>query len=52
MFDTTQSVLSHVEGGRVRALGITSAERLPRANDIPTIRRPPCPTTSPLPGTD
>ncbi|SEO80799.1 Tripartite-type tricarboxylate transporter, receptor component TctC [Methylobacterium sp. ap11] len=38
MFDTTQSVLSHVEGGRVRALGITSAERLPRAKDIPTIR--------------
>jgi tripartite-type tricarboxylate transporter receptor subunit TctC len=38
MFDTTQSVLAHVEGGRVRALGITSAERLPIAGDIPTIR--------------
>ncbi|MGY2049614.1 Bug family tripartite tricarboxylate transporter substrate binding protein [Methylobacterium sp. JK268] len=38
MFDTTQSVLAHVEGGRVRALGITSAERLPVAKDIPTIR--------------
>ncbi|GJE02760.1 tripartite tricarboxylate transporter substrate binding protein [Methylobacterium isbiliense] len=38
MFDTTQSVLPHVEGGRVRALGITSAERLPIARDIPTIR--------------
>lgn len=37
MFDTTQSVLAHVEGGRVRALGITSAERLPLARDIPTI---------------
>ncbi|UHC19542.1 tripartite tricarboxylate transporter substrate binding protein [Methylobacterium currus] len=37
MFDTTQSVLAHVEGGRVRALGITSAERLPLAKDIPTI---------------
>ncbi len=37
MFDTTQSVLAHVEGGRVRALGISSAERLPLARDIPTI---------------
>ena len=37
MFDTTQSVLSQVNDGRVRALGITSAERLPIARDIPTI---------------
>lgn len=37
MFDTTQSVLSQVNDGRVRALGITSAERLPIAKDIPTI---------------
>lgn len=37
MFDTTQSVLSQVADGRVRALGMTSAERLPIARDIPTI---------------
>ena len=37
MFDTTQSVLQHVNDGRVRALGITSAERQPIAPAIPTI---------------
>jgi tripartite-type tricarboxylate transporter receptor subunit TctC len=37
MFDTTQSVLPHAEAGRVRILGITSAERLPLVKDVPTI---------------
>ncbi|TDR85445.1 Bug family tripartite tricarboxylate transporter substrate binding protein [Enterovirga rhinocerotis] len=37
MFDTTQSVLQHVRDGRVRALGITSRERLGIAMDIPTL---------------
>ena len=38
MFDTTQSVLPHVEGGRVRALGVTSKTRLTTAaGEIPTI---------------
>lgn len=37
MFDTTQSVLQHVQDGRVRALGTTSRERLAIAPDIPTI---------------
>lgn len=37
MFDTTQSVLGHVEGGRVRALGVTSLERLALLKDVPTI---------------
>ena len=37
MFDTTQSVLQHVNDGRVRALGITSAERQAIAPAIPTI---------------
>jgi tripartite-type tricarboxylate transporter receptor subunit TctC len=37
MFDTTQSTLPHVNEGRVRALAITSAERLPIAKDIPTV---------------
>ncbi len=37
MFDTTQSVLQHVNDGRVRALGITSAERAAVAPAIPTI---------------
>ena len=37
MFDTTQSVLPHVQDNRVRPLGISSASRLPIASDIPTI---------------
>jgi tripartite-type tricarboxylate transporter receptor subunit TctC len=37
MFDTTQSALPQLTDGRVRALGITSAERLPLAKDIPTV---------------
>lgn len=37
MFDTTQSVLQHVRDGRVRALAITSRERLAIAKDIPTM---------------
>ena len=38
MFDTTQSVLPHVEDRRVRALGVTSKARLATAiGEIPTI---------------
>lgn len=37
MFDTTQSVLPQIADGRLRALAITSAERLPIANEIPTV---------------
>ncbi len=37
MFDTTQSVLPQLADGRLRALAITSAERLPVAKDIPTV---------------
>ena len=37
MFDTTQSVLPHVQDNRVRPLGISSASRVPLASDIPTI---------------
>jgi tripartite-type tricarboxylate transporter receptor subunit TctC len=37
MFDTTQSVLPQLADGRLRALAITSAERLPTAKDIPTV---------------
>lgn len=51
MFDTTQSVLSQVNDGRVRGLGITSAERLPIARDIPTIAEAALPATSRSPGT-
>ena len=38
MFDTTQSVLTHVDDGRVRALGMTSSSRLPAASSIPTLQ--------------
>ncbi len=37
MFDTTQSVLGHVEDKRVRAIALTSAERLGIVPDIPTV---------------
>jgi tripartite-type tricarboxylate transporter receptor subunit TctC len=37
MFDTTQSALPQLADGRLRALAITSAERLPAAKDIPTV---------------
>lgn len=37
IFDTTQSALPHVKDGRLRALGVTSAERIPLAPDVPTI---------------
>jgi tripartite-type tricarboxylate transporter receptor subunit TctC len=37
MFDTTQSVLPQIADNRLRALAITSAERLPIAKDIPTV---------------
>jgi tripartite-type tricarboxylate transporter receptor subunit TctC len=37
MFDTTQSVLPQLADNRLRALAITSAERLPIAQGIPTV---------------
>ena len=37
MFDTTQSALPQVTDGRLRALAITSSERLLIAKDIPTV---------------
>lgn len=37
IFDTTQSALPHVKDGRLRALGVTSSERIPLAPDVPTI---------------
>jgi tripartite-type tricarboxylate transporter receptor subunit TctC len=37
MFDTTQSVLPHVQDKAVRALGVTSKARSPAAPEVPTI---------------
>jgi len=37
MFDNLPSGLPHVQGGKLRALGVTSAKRSPAAPDIPTI---------------
>jgi tripartite-type tricarboxylate transporter receptor subunit TctC len=37
LFEQVPSVLPEVQGGRVRALGITSAKRLPAAPDIPAV---------------
>ena len=36
-FDVSTSILPHAKAGRVRLLGISSAERLPIAPDVPTI---------------
>lgn len=37
MFDNLQTVLPQVEAGKVKALGVTSAERLPSLPNIPAI---------------
>jgi tripartite-type tricarboxylate transporter receptor subunit TctC len=37
MFDSLAAALPHIRAGRVRALGVTSAERMPQAPEIPTI---------------
>lgn len=37
LFEQVPSVLPEVQGGRVRALGITSAKRLPTAPEIPAV---------------
>lgn len=36
MFDNLPSSLPHVQGGRLRALGVTAGERVPFAPDVPT----------------
>lgn len=36
MFDTTTSALPHIKGGRVRAIGVASTQRLTGLPDIPT----------------
>ena len=37
VFDSMVSVLPHVQGGRVRALAVTSAKRSPLLPDLPTV---------------
>lgn len=37
MFDNTPSALPHVQGGRLRAVAITSAQRSPLLPDVPTV---------------
>jgi tripartite-type tricarboxylate transporter receptor subunit TctC len=37
MFDNTPSALPHVQGGRLRAIAITSARRSPLLPDVPTV---------------
>lgn len=37
MFDNTPSSLPHVQGGRLRAIAITSAQRSPLLPDVPTV---------------
>lgn len=37
MFDNLPSSLPHVQAGKLRAIGVTSAQRLPSAPDVPTL---------------
>ncbi|HWL29829.1 MAG TPA: tripartite tricarboxylate transporter substrate binding protein [Burkholderiaceae bacterium] len=37
MFDSVPGVLGHIKSGGLRALGVTSAERVPQLPDVPTI---------------
>lgn len=36
MFDSLAAALPHIRGGRVKALAVTSAQRMPQAPDVPT----------------
>ena len=37
MFDTLPAVLGHVQGGKLKALAVTAAQRVPVLPDVPTI---------------
>ena len=37
LFDNMPSIISHIRGGSVRALGVTSAQRSPALPDVPTV---------------
>ncbi len=37
MFDSVPGVISHIQSGNLRALGVTSTERVPQLPDVPTI---------------
>lgn len=37
MFDSVPGVLAHIQSGSLRALGVTSAQRVPQLPDVPTI---------------
>ncbi|RYJ03774.1 MAG: tripartite tricarboxylate transporter substrate binding protein [Acetobacteraceae bacterium] len=37
MFDSLAAALPHIQGGRVKALGVTSAQRMPQVPDLPTV---------------
>jgi tripartite-type tricarboxylate transporter receptor subunit TctC len=37
MFDTTPTALPHIQGGRVRAIAVTTARRDPALPDVPTM---------------
>jgi tripartite-type tricarboxylate transporter receptor subunit TctC len=41
LFDTFASAFSQVKAGKLRALGVTSAQRVPEAQDIPTMSEQP-----------
>jgi tripartite-type tricarboxylate transporter receptor subunit TctC len=37
MFATSLSVMQHIQGGKLRALGVTTARRVAAVKDLPTI---------------
>jgi tripartite-type tricarboxylate transporter receptor subunit TctC len=44
MFSTISSAINHVRGGRLKALGVTSKERIPSVPDVPTLTEQGFPT--------
>lgn len=50
MFDNLPSSSSHIKGGTLKALGVTTAKRVPSFPDLPTIANPACRAMKPTPG--
>ena len=50
MFDNLSSIGPHIRQGRVTALAVSGSRRSPAFADLPTLKKPVCPTTTSWPG--